>query len=95
MRYLLVFLDLAKISPFILSIEKFGIHVGLFFVQKYGHIKKVNVTIEQLRWKRMKMEDDKEHGHAFWRDGEERRNVDVIVGVSGTHGQASVDVDDT
>ena len=41
------------------------------------------------------MEDDKEHGHAFWRDGEERRNVDVIVGVSGTHGQASVDVDDT
>jgi len=74
---------LAKVSPFILSIEKFGIHVGLFFVRKYGHIKKVNVTIEQLRWKRMKMEnDEKEHRHAFWRDGEEKRNVDVVVAVS-------------
>ena len=41
------------------------------------------MTIEQLRWKRMEMEnDEKEHGHAFWRDGEEKRSVDVVVAVS-------------
>ncbi|KAL9714546.1 hypothetical protein Ac2012v2_002860 [Leucoagaricus gongylophorus] len=84
---------LAKISPLVLSIEQFGIHLGLFFVWKYSHITKASVSIEQLRWKRMEVVDEdeknkkREHGYAFWRDGEEKRNVDVVVVDDATSGR--------
>ncbi|XP_006458895.1 hypothetical protein AGABI2DRAFT_65743 [Agaricus bisporus var. bisporus H97] len=87
--------DIAKISPHILSPEKFALHLGTFIVSKYGHIEKADVRVEQLRWKRISVPgngngdgDEKEkeggekeygHEHAFWRDGEEKRIVNVVV----------------
>ncbi|KAF7773434.1 hypothetical protein Agabi119p4_5601 [Agaricus bisporus var. burnettii] len=79
---------IAKISPHILSPEKFALHLGTFIVSKYGHIEKADVRVEQLRWKRISVpgnENEKEggeeygHEHAFWRDGEEKRIVNVVV----------------
>lgn len=38
--------------------------------------------MEQLRWARIEVPEGeglKEHGHAFWRDGEEKRTVKVVV----------------
>ncbi|KAF9545627.1 hypothetical protein CPC08DRAFT_649309, partial [Agrocybe pediades] len=40
-----------KHPPYILSAEKFSLHLGTFFVSKYIHIAKASVIIEQLRWK--------------------------------------------
>ncbi|EKM77907.1 hypothetical protein AGABI1DRAFT_42333 [Agaricus bisporus var. burnettii JB137-S8] len=81
---------IAKISPHILSPEKFALHLGTFIVSKYGHIEKADVRVEQLRWKRISVSGNEngkegkeggevEHEHAFWRDGEEKRIVNVVV----------------
>lgn len=70
--------DLAKISPHILSAERFGLHLATHLVSKYAHIHKAFVTIEQLRWARI-MVDGKPHNHSFLRDGDEKRIVKVIV----------------
>ena len=58
--------------------ERFALHLGTYFVSKYAHIDKAFVTIEQLRWRRI-IASGQEHSHAFWRDSEERRVVDVEV----------------
>jgi len=69
---------LAKISPHILSAERFGLHLATHFVSKYAHIRKALVTIEQLRWSRITV-DGKPHGHSFVRDGDEKRVAKVEV----------------
>jgi urate oxidase len=73
--------DLAKISPHVLSAERFGLHLGTHLVSKYAHIRKALVTIEQLRWTRIAV-DGKPHDHSFLRDGEEKRVVKVQVDAS-------------
>lgn len=70
--------DLAKVSPHVLRAERFGLHLATHLVSKYAHIHKALVTIEQLRWERIVV-DSKPHDHAFLRDGEEKRVVDVQV----------------
>ena len=70
--------DLAKVSPHILSAERFGLHLGTHFVSKYAHIHKALITIEQLRWARISV-DGKSHDHSFLRDGDEKRIVKVQV----------------
>jgi len=69
---------LSKISPHILSAERFGLHLATHFVSKYAHIHKAHVTIEQLRWARIAV-DGKPHNHSFLRDGDEKRVVNVQV----------------
>jgi len=56
-------------------------------VSKYDHIHKAFVTIEQLRWRRIDVRGQ-EHSHSFWRDGEEKREVDVAV--DATKGKDSI-----
>lgn len=73
--------DLAKISPHVLSAERFGLHLATHLVSKYAHIRKALVTIEQLRWTRIAV-DGKPHDHSFLRDGEEKRVVKVQVDAS-------------
>ena len=58
--------------------ERFALHLGTYLVSKYAHIHKAFVTIEQLRWKRVDVRGQ-EHSHAFWRDGDEKREVNVEV----------------
>ena len=70
--------DLAKISPHILSAERFGLHIATHLVSKYAHVHKALVTIEQLRWTRIVV-DEKPHDHSFLRDGDEKRFVNVEV----------------
>jgi urate oxidase len=58
--------------------ERFALHLGTYFVSKYAHIHKAFITIEQLRWKRIDV-NGQQHSHSFWRDGDEKRQVDVEV----------------
>lgn len=74
--------DLAKISPHVLSAERFGLHLATHVVSKYAHVNKALVTIEQLRWARIVV-DDKPHNHSFLRDGDEKRVVNVQVDGGG------------
>lgn len=69
---------LAKTSPHILHPERFALHLGTYLVSKYSHMHKAFITIEQLRWKRIDVRG-KEHSHAFWRDGDEKRIVEVVI----------------
>jgi len=73
---------LAKISPHILNAEKFALHLATFFVSKYAHISKAFVTVEQLRWTRIRVtgeESSEGHSHSFYRDGDDKRIVKVEV----------------
>lgn len=78
---------LAKTSPHILHPERFALHLATYMVSKYDHIHKAFVTIEQLRWRRIDVRGQ-EHSHSFWRDGEEKREVDVAV--DATKGKDSI-----
>ncbi|KAJ3535992.1 hypothetical protein NM688_g6896 [Phlebia brevispora] len=69
---------LAKTSPHVLHPERFALHLGTYFVSKYAHIHKAFITIEQLRWKRIDV-NGQAHSHSFWRDGEEKRIVEVEI----------------
>jgi hypothetical protein len=73
--------DLAKISPHILNPERFALHLATFLVSKYPHIGKAFVTVEQLRWSRICLTQDKQsgHPHSFHRDGNDKRVVKVEV----------------
>ena len=77
--------DLAKFSPHILNPERFALHLATFLVSKYAHISKAIVTIEQLRWTRIRIPGDKPsgnddgHPHSFLRDGNDKRVVKVEV----------------
>lgn len=72
--------DLAKVSDHILVPEHFALHLGTHVLSKYAHIQKAFVTIEQLRWSRITVSgQDKPHTHAFHRDGDDKRVVQVTV----------------
>ena len=78
-------LDLAKVSPHILSAEKFGMHLGVHILSRYEHLHKAFVTIEQLRWTRIPVDGEQgvvEHPHSFYRDGDEKRVVKIEVSMS-------------
>ncbi|KAF9261685.1 uricase [Marasmius fiardii PR-910] len=73
---------LAKVSPHVLIPERFALHLGTHIVSKYAHLHKVFVTVEQLRWSRISVQngsETKEHSHSFFRDGDEKRTVKVEV----------------
>jgi len=55
--------------------------VGLHFVNKYDHIHKSVVALEQLRWSRIDVRGEA-HKHAFVRDGDEKRTVEIEVDAS-------------
>ncbi|KAL5504045.1 hypothetical protein ACEPAH_8118 [Sanghuangporus vaninii] len=73
---------LAKTSPFVLVPELFGLHLGAFLLGKYGHLHRAYVTVQQQRWQRISV-DGKAHPHSFWRDGDEKRVVDVEIDATG------------
>jgi urate oxidase len=78
---------LAKTSPHILSPERFALHIGAHIAKKYAHIHKVFVTVEKLRWARIPVPivdgqdggETKEHGHSFYRDGDDKTIVEAEV----------------
>ena len=72
--------DLAKVSDYILVPEHFALHLGTHVLSKYAHLQKAFVTIEQLRWSRITVSgQDVPHTHAFYRDGDDKRVVQVAV----------------
>jgi len=55
------------------------------------------VSIEQLRWSRIQVENEQkkeaeDHPHAFWRDGEEKRFVKVLVNATAGKDKLTADV---
>ena len=58
--------------------ELFGLHLGAFLLGKYGHLHRAFVSVAQLRWQRISV-DGKAHPHSFWRDGDEKRVVEIEV----------------
>jgi len=86
--------DLAKMSPFVLQPETFALHVGGFLLARYAHLSRAFVDVEVLRWQRIELpvegQDGKAHGHAFWRDGEEKRVVKAEVVKKGGVLEATV-----
>ncbi|TBU54785.1 uricase [Dichomitus squalens] len=78
---------IAKTSPYVLVPERFALHLGTHIVSKYAHLHKAFITVEQLRWQRVPIaqgpgQTPKEHSHAFYRDGDEKRTVEVEIDAS-------------
>ncbi|KAH9991755.1 hypothetical protein BJV77DRAFT_1060671 [Russula vinacea] len=70
--------NIAKISPHVLDPARFGLHLGVHLLSRYAHFTAAFVTVEQLRWARIGT-GTAGHKHAFWRDGTEKRFVEVEV----------------
>ncbi|KAN0092580.1 hypothetical protein V8E55_003364 [Tylopilus felleus] len=71
---------LAKVSDHILVPEHFALHLGTHVLAKYAHLQKAFITIEQLRWSRITVSgQEKPHTHAFYRDGDDKRVVQVSL----------------
>ncbi|KAF8442122.1 uricase [Boletus edulis BED1] len=71
---------LAKVSDYILVPEHFALHLGTHVLSKYAHLRKASITIEQLRWTRITVSgQDKPHAHAFHRDGDDKRVIQVVL----------------
>ncbi|KAG5643744.1 hypothetical protein DXG03_009678 [Asterophora parasitica] len=73
---------LAKVSPHVLIPELFALHLGTHLVSRYAHIHKAFVTVEQLRWSRIPVDNTDGHtghSHAFLRDGDDKRVVKVEI----------------
>jgi len=71
---------LAKVSDYVLVPEHFALHLGTHVLSKYPHLCKALITIEQLRWTRITVSgQDKPHTHAFHRDGDDKRVVQVAL----------------
>ncbi|KAG2341188.1 uricase [Suillus weaverae] len=84
---------LAKISPHILSPERFALHLGTYIVSKYAHIHRAFVTLEKLRWSRIALSaNDHPHPHSFVRDGNDRQTVEVEVDASAGKDKLSAKV---
>jgi urate oxidase len=60
------------------SIESFTQLLGEHFLEKYGHVDRVDVRCEQRPWKRMRFEG-KEHDHAFLGISGERRTCHFVA----------------
>jgi urate oxidase len=73
--------DLAKVSPHVLDPARFALHLGVHLLGRYAHVSAAFVTVEQLRWARIGAGSGEGAGqkHAFWRDGAEKRFVEVEV----------------
>jgi hypothetical protein len=88
---LLLATDLAKVSPHVLYPARFGLHIAVHLLSRYAHLTTTFVTVEQLRWARIgagagsdsdaggRGNKSEGHKHAFWRDGTEKRFVEVEV----------------
>jgi urate oxidase len=69
----------------------------MHLLARYGHISTAFVTVEQLRWARINTGTGNAsgtqtvgHNHGFWRDGAEKRFVDVEVARKGNGAIARV-----
>jgi urate oxidase len=84
--------DLAKVSPHVLIPERFALHLGTHLVSRYTHIEKAFITVELLRWTRIPVDNTgvnvegqiphgvaNGHTHAFYRDGNDKRVIEVEV----------------
>ena len=66
---------------------RFGLHIAVHLLSRYAHLTTTFVTVEQLRWARIGTDADaggvgnksEGHKHAFWRDGTEKRFIEVEV----------------
>lgn len=59
---------------------RFALHLGTHLLARYEHVSATFVTVEQLRWARISdSSSEAGHPHAFWRDGAEKRFVEVEV----------------
>jgi urate oxidase len=70
---------------------RFGLHIAVHLLSRYAHLTTTFVTVEQLRWARIGTGASSDadaggggnksegHKHSFWRDGTERRFVEVEV----------------
>ncbi|KAG6855373.1 hypothetical protein H0H87_003997, partial [Tephrocybe sp. NHM501043] len=96
---------LAKVSPHVLVPEFFALHLGTHIVSRYAHIHKAFVTVEQLRWSRIPVNntqspegEEKGHTHAFVRDGDDKRvvkvEVDATAGKDKLIGRVSAGISD-
>ncbi|KAF9231346.1 hypothetical protein BU15DRAFT_56253 [Melanogaster broomeanus] len=71
---------LAKVSDHILIPERFALHLATHILSRYAHLHKAFITIEQLRWSRINVStEEKPHSHSFYRDGDDKRVVNVVV----------------
>lgn len=80
---------LAKISPHILSPERFALHLAAHILAKYNHLTKISVAIEQLRWSRIHV-GSQPHPHSFYRDGDDKRFTKAEVTSTDKHLLAKV-----
>ena len=80
---------MAKVSPHVLDPARFALHLAVHLLARYAHLGAAFVTVEQLRWARIGAaasgadEAAAGHKHAFWRDGAEKRFVEVEVARKG------------
>lgn len=64
---------------------RFALHLAVHLLARYAHLSATFVTVEQLRWARIGAAvgggeaAGAGHKHAFWRDGAEKRFVEVEV----------------
>ncbi|KAI0247681.1 uricase [Lactifluus subvellereus] len=76
---------LAKVSPHVLDPARFSLHLAAHLLARYAHVSTAFVTVEQLHWARIGAGAASGsggaagHKHAFWRDGSEKRFVEVEV----------------
>lgn len=79
--------DLAKVSPHVLTPELFAVHIGVFLLHKYAHLKRAFVDVERLKWSRIALAGDPTgEKHSFVRDGDEKHVARVEVAKTGTNG---------
>ena len=80
---------MAKVSPHVLDPARFALHLAVHLLARYAHLGAAFVTVEQLRWARIGAAASGAdgaaagHKHAFWRDGAEKRFVEVEVARKG------------
>jgi len=64
----------------VLDPARFALHLGAHLLGRYAHTSAAFVTVEQLRWARIGAgSGEAGQKHAFWRDGAEKRFVEVEV----------------
>jgi hypothetical protein len=80
----------------VLDPARFALHLGTHLLARYAHVSATFVTVEQLRWARINdssssaNSSEAGHPHAFWRDGAEKRFVEVEVARQGEEGGGAV-----
>lgn len=63
-------------------IERFASTISAHFLKKYGHVSGVEVTIDQLPWKKYEV-NGKLHDHSFVKAGTELRSVHLFQSRAG------------